>query len=634
VCGLITIATRGKIDPGEPRKFLNYLRHRGPDGFETYVEPDGRVAFGHARLAIIDVVNGKQPMIDQQTGAILCFNGEIYNYRELKGELASLGHVFNTTSDTEVLLHSILEWGDNALNKIDGMFAFTFYDPRSGRLFFARDQVGIKPLYYSVENDRTLFASELRAIALIRKSRPALRDRSLIEYLAQGYVCAPNTMLEDIAQLPPGHCGEWRDGTLKTWRYHDWRKSLFQKDIRKLDFAEAVSRTRELVDASVKRQMISDVPLGVLLSGGIDSSLVACSAKSAAAAELSSFTMDFAEKDYSEAEVARTTASLLGFRAHIFKTSSSNLVERTSEIAWATDAPIFDNSFFPSFELAENVAKHVKVALSGDGGDEIFLGYETYRADRIHGMLTLIPANLRESFGHGFSRLVPTQFGNVSWSYKAKAFLGAFSRSPAAAHVGWREIASAELIGRLLKGKSLLEIEQNSPGARAIELFEGLEGCEPLSAMSYIDLETWLPNDILVKTDRASMAHGLELRVPLLGKDLIHFALGLSDEVKFSMRNPKRVLKAVLAEKFPTYDTGAKKRGFVSPMSEWFLGPLSEKLEKLPRTESGILEKFAANTLQQLVDEHRSMKQDHGHLLWAIMALDNWWAQMLLERAK
>lgn len=625
MCG---IAGRFNYEQNEPISYakldalVHNLKHRGPDGIRTWKNEDGSVGLAHARLSVIDLEQGWQPITDEKTGFTICYNGELYNYREIREELLKKGIKFHTQSDTEVVLKAYVEWGAEALSKFNGIFAFAIFDPKKRSLFLARDPLGIKPLYYTEETKGLWFASELRALALILKQAPTLSSEGMSQYLKMGYCLAPTTILSEIKQLPQGSYAVVANAKMQSVRYYDPAKVTKKKvDLENLE---------EVLKASVKRQLVSDVPVGIALSGGIDSSLVASLAMETARAALPTFTLDFNTPGYSEVAQAAAIAKQLGTTNQAFL-FDENAAKSWKEKAWASDAPIFDSSFSASYDLYQGMRKHVAVGLSGDGGDELFLGYETYRADAVKKTLDSFGKPIQKTLS-GLSDYIPVKHGKVNLSYKLRAFFRSLDRSPAASHCGWRELAHSSTYAWLVRPDKMETFLAHSPEKEFDRILERAEGLDYFSQMSYLDCETWLTNDILVKADRSSMAHGLEVRVPLLDKEVLEFAFSLEDKKKFSFSSPKGSLREILRKRLPAYPEKSKKQGFGTPVSELIVGPLRAELSEMHFENSPLSAWIDLKSWQKLLEEHLQYKQDHGYLIWGLITLHSWFDRLVEER--
>lgn len=637
MCGIVVLTQPREQGPASRDLagiMIEDLKHRGPDGTRVWSSPDQTTVFAHARLSIIDLEAGWQPMTDPESGSAICCNGEIYNYRELRKELEAEGFSFQTHSDTEVALKAYLKWGTDSFRRLDGMFALAIYDSVQRSLVLARDPVGIKPLYYSVSNQQLRAASELRTLAKFSATEPELDSVGLAHYLSMGYVLAPRTLLSGIQQLMPGFFGIWESGRFETQSFFDLAEIANRKAGARLSVRDCDETLRHLIEKSVESQLVADVPIGTFLSGGIDSSLVTTIASKRAEVPFSSFTVDFDVPGYSEVVQAQRTARALKLRHEILSVDPAELTRAWEDRAWMTDAPIFDNSFLPTYALCRETRKHVKVALSGDGGDEFFLGYETHRADYLR---KRIPSPVNRILNvplAGLGHVIPDRFGKVSLSYKIKAFSRNFAREAAEAHCGWREIAAPHVIQSILQDPARQDFVDHHPSHEFRKIYERVPEADFLTRMSYLDSQTWLTNDILIKADRASMAHGLEVRVPLLSLELIEFTLGLPDRLKFRFRSPKLLLKKALASQLPSYPLKAKKKGFNAPMSEWLNGPLHGALQTLKNLSPPLAPCFRAENLGRLIQEHRSQRRDHGHLLWALIVANAWFGRLQRDRGE
>lgn len=626
MCGIIAIA--GSSQKLEVQKTLESISHRGPDGLRAWTDYARGIFLGHARLSIIDLTTGDQPMHDTSAATTIVFNGEIYNYRELKDDLAKKGHSFTTTSDTEVILKGYQEYGSEIVSKLNGMFAFALYDSRKDELFFARDPIGIKPLYYSLissGSEQTLvLCSELRATAKLVPGELRFSEKGFIEYLFQGYTLAPTTILENVYQVPHGHLGTWsKTKGLQLTRYFDLAEDIHKQERHSQRFDESVHEFNTLFEKVIQRQMIADVAVGSFLSGGIDSSLVTSFAKESYPGELQTFTADFDQKEYSEALLARKISGLLDTKHTEFKLDPNSVQERYSDLAYLSDAPIFDNSFIPLEGLCAETKKHVKVVLSGDGGDEAFLGYDTYRADRFKSKMDILPQFSKELLS-SFASFVPVKFGKVTTQYKIGAFLRSFHHSTASAHAAWRSLSSETTLRSLLQPGIRDRYQAHHPQHHYESLYKKIDGQDLLTSMSYLDFETWLPNDILVKSDRASMSHGLEVRVPLLDIELVKFAMSLRDSTKFYRGDSKAILKTALKQKMPEYPIHEKKKGFNAPMSEWICTLLRPAVESFLHSNSPLFQWIDRNALRETAEQHFARKQDQGYLLWSLLTLHEW----------
>jgi asparagine synthase (glutamine-hydrolysing) len=606
MCGICGIATtRGAVDPARLAAMSGTLVHRGPDS-DGVVLQDG-AGLAARRLAIIDLETGDQPLANEDGTVHVVQNGEIYNYAELRRELERAGHVFRTHGDTEVLAHAYEEWGEEFPRRLRGMFAIAIWDATRRRLVLARDPYGIKPLYYRPAADGLEFASELRALP-----RGEVDLEALECFLAFNFVPAPYSIFREVRKLPPGSLLVW-DGEPRVSRYADLRPATAE-DVRRDDEAELVEELRARLRDSVRAHLVSDVPVGVLLSGGVDSGALAALAAQESPEPLRTFSIGFAEGSFDELADARKVASLFGTR-HRELTLRPDAALLLPALADAFDEPFADSSALPTYLVSKLAAEDVKVALAGEGGDELFGGYYTYVADL-----------LAERAG-GLARLVrplverlPSSDGRVPLEYKAKRFVRAAHLPALARHHGWKEIfspaAQAELTGRAASGAPLDLLE--APWAEAA-------GAELLTRLQYVDLRLHLVDDLLTKTDRASMAHSLEVRVPFLDLAVTRFALSLPSDRNVRGLRKKLLLRKAVEPLLPHSVVHGRKRGFSIPAAAWLRGELEpfarETLSAETLRRQGY---FRPDAVTQLIDAHVGRKEDLSRQLWGLLAFTLW----------
>ena len=607
MCGICGIAsTHGTVDPGRLAAMSATLVHRGPDSDGTHL--DGPVGLAARRLAIIDLATGDQPISTADGRLTVVQNGEIYNYRELRRELDRAGHRLATSGDTEVLLHLYSEYGDRFVERLRGMFALALWDSERRRLLLARDRYGIKPLYYRDAAGELEFASELRALP-----RGEIDLDALDAFLAFNSVPGPLTIFRDVRKLLPGHLLTWEDGRSEIVRYA--RPAPVPADeVREDDEAELVEELRARLRDSVRAHLVSDVPVGVLLSGGIDSSALAALAAQELSEPLRTFSIGFAERSFDELADARLVAKRYG-------TEHSELVLQPDAalllpaLAEAFDEPFADSSALPTYLVSQLAAQDVKVALSGEGGDELFGGYYTYAADLLAERAGWTAPLLRP-----LVERLPSSSGRASFDYKAKRFVRAAQLPPLERHHGWKEIfspdARAELTGR-------------SNGFDPVGLlrarFDETEGAELLARLQDVDLGTYLVDDLLVKTDRASMAHSLEARVPFLDPAVTNFSLGLGSGHKVRGLRKKILLRKAAAPLIPTELLRRRKRGFSIPAAAWLRGELEpfarETLSPKTLRQQGF---FRPEAVARLVDDHVAGREDLSRQLWGLLMFTLW----------
>lgn len=629
MCGIAGYAMfdpRGAADSSALRGMLRCVSHRGPDDEGEFT--DQNVVLGHRRLSIIDVQGGHQPLFGARSSTVVICNGEIYNYRQLAHELRARGHTFRTASDTEVAAHAYDEWGIDFLGKLDGMFALVLWDGAARRLVLARDRMGEKPLYYTRTDDLFLFASELTALLKHPDVLAELDYEALSEYLALEYVSAPRTILRDTRKLEPGCALILENGELRHLRY--W--SIDPRQRLKIDYQDAVAELRKRLDAAVASRLVSDVPLGIFLSGGLDSSTVA--ALAARHGALETFSIGFTEKTFDESSYARRVASHIGSHHHERIFTGAEMPALVPKLAEMLDEPLGDASILPTALLSAFARERVTVALGGDGGDELFAGYPMHQAHRVAGLARMAPAPLRAFVG-AFARALPVSHGNFALPFKVLTFLrGAGERAPLN-HALWLSSFAPSEQKRLLTPDAWRRGGAGQEAFRAIsEAWAESGGAEPLARATHLDARTYLPNDILMKVDRASMRVALEVRAPFLARDIVDFAFALPDSYRMRGTSGKRLLKAAARPWLPDDIIDRPKKGFGIPVAAWLNGPLRELTQEVLSAEAlrrvGI---FEPATVQRLLADHQSMRADMRKPLWTLLVFELWRRHHLEARA-
>jgi asparagine synthase (glutamine-hydrolysing) len=607
VCGIAGIASRsGVVDPGRLRAMSATLVHRGPDSDGELL--DGPVGLAARRLAIIDLAGGDQPIANEDGTVHVVQNGEIYNFQELRAELEAAGHRFATRSDTEALVHLYEEHGEGFAERLRGMFAVAIWDSRRRRLVIARDRFGIKPLYYRDEVGELAFASELRALP-----RGEVDPEALEAFLAFNSVPAPYSIFSGTRKLPAGHLLVWEDGRTRVMRFAR-PAPVSAAEVRDEDPSELAEELRARLRDSVRAHLIADVPVGVLLSGGVDSALLAALAAQESGEAVHTFSIGFEERSFDELEDAQSVASMYGTRHEelVLRPDAALLLPRLAE---TFDEPFADSSALPTYLVSELAAQHVKVALSGEGGDELFGGYYTYAAD----LLALRVGRLAPALRPLVERL-PSSSRKASFDYKAKRFVGGASLPPLERHHAWKEIFSPELRAELT-GRQTAHDPVDLLQAR----FGETEGADLLARLQDVDLGTYLVDDLLVKTDRASMAHSLEARVPYLDPVVAGLALALPTRLKVRGLGKKRLLRKAAAPLLPRRIVYGRKRGFSIPAAAWLRGELEPFARDVlaPDTlrRQGY---FRPEPVQRLLDDHVSGSDDLSRQLWGLLAFTLW----------
>jgi asparagine synthase (glutamine-hydrolysing) len=582
------------------------LVHRGPDSDDAFLH--GAVGLAARRLAIIDLETGDQPIANEDGTVHVVQNGELYNYRELRAELERRGHRFTTHGDTEVLVHLYEEHGEDFPALLRGMFAVALWDAPRARLVLARDPYGIKPLYYRDAGGELMFASELRALP-----RGEIDLDALEAFLAFNSIPAPLTIFRDVCKLPPGHVLVWEEGRARVERYARPGPAP-AGDVRRDDTGELVEELRARLRDSVQAHLVSDVPVGVLLSGGIDSSALAALAAQELSEPLRTFSIGFEERSFDELAGARLVAERYGteHRELVLRPDAALLLPALAE---AFDEPFADSSALPTYLVSQLASEDVKVALSGEGGDELFGGYHTYVADQL-----ALRAGRLAPLARPIVERLPSSSARASFDYKAKRFVRGAHLPPLERHHAWKEIfspdARADLTGRR-HGFDPLDLCRTR--------FAETAGAEPLARLQDVDLGLYLVDDLLVKTDRASMAHSLETRVPFLDPVVTSFALALPTSQKVRGFRTKVLLRKAVEPLVPRQIVHGRKRGFSIPAAAWLRGELEpfarETLSSERLRAQGF---FRPEAVTRLVDAHVAGREDLSRQLWGLLAFTLW----------
>jgi asparagine synthase (glutamine-hydrolysing) len=627
MCGIAGIVLRDRDrspDEATVVAMRETLAHRGPDGAGLWRR--GPAALAHRRLSIIDVAGGAQPIENEDGQVAITFNGQIYNYRELREGLVARGHRFRTQCDTEVIVHLYEEEGERCVEKLRGMFAFAIWDARRQRLLLARDRLGIKPLYWRLDDESLLFGSELKAILAALPASPAVDPSALLDFLVLLYVPAPKTIFRDVNKLPPGHTLvlDSRGATLR--RYWDVR---FEEDA-SISFDDAAGRLRELIDESVRIRLMSEVPLGAFLSGGLDSSAVVAAMARTSGGRVRTTSVGFRESGFDELPWARRVARHLGTDHHE-TVVSAEAARAIDLLAPHYDEPFADSSAVPTYHLSRVTRESVTVALSGDGGDENFAGYRRHRFDLLEGRLrSLVPRALRRPILGSLAAVYP----KADWlprPLRAKTFLAHAADSPEHAYYDSVAGVSEGLARSFLSADVRRRLEGYTPFHHLEAHFRAASASDPLSRIQYVDLKTYLPDDILVKVDRASMAHGLEVRVPLLDHRVVEFAASLPSRFKLDGSNAKAILKRAVAADLPPDVVNRRKQGFSIPLAAWLRGELRDRAEaSLESLEASGW--FDGPAIRACFDRHRRGTRDHATPLWALVAFDAWARRFAAKR--
>ena len=636
IAGAVWTNDGAPVSAAEVRRMTDALAHRGPDDSDVWVggtASGGGVALGHRRLSILDPTpHGRQPMVDPATGCRLVFNGEVYNYRELAdGPFA--GRPYETGTDSEVLLRAFAEVGADCVGHFRGMFAFAAWDPRSGTLLLARDRMGQKPLFLRREPGRLLFASELKALLQIAGAPREVDPAAVDEFLTLQYVQDPRCILKGYEKLPPGRSAVWEGGDLAVDRY--WAPPYAAGETSGVSDADWLGRTRDAVTAAVRLRLRSDVPLGAFLSGGVDSTVVTAVAqdlnREAGGEPLKTFSIGFAEAKFDETAHARVAADTLGTEHREFRVTPDALAA-LPRLAFHFDEPFGDSSAIPTLALSEHTREHVTVALSGDGGDELFCGYDRYRAVKLAAAIDRL-GPLRSLMAAGLWQRLPASVEQKSLVRRGKRFLAELGKSPVRRYARWVGIFDEETRAGLYTADFAASL-----GAGRDALAEAFAECDcgdaavpdaAVRAATCADVLTYLPGDILTKVDRASMAVGLEARAPLLDHRVAELAAAMPQAVKLRGGSQKWPLKAVRWSddfaKLPPGFLDRNKMGFGVPLDHWFRGELRGLLTDFLLSDRATARGwFRPEAVRALIDRHVSGAWDHAARLWCLLMLEVW----------
>ena len=615
MCGIAGFTHRnGSPGPERIWSAINTLIHRGPD--HQGVFQSNAVSLATARLKIIDLATGNQPIIADGGDTVIVFNGEVYNYLELRAELEKLGHRFHSRSDTETVLHAFLEWDTECFSRLRGMYGLALWTESKQRLVLARDRMGIKPLYFARRGKDIYFGSELKAILIHPEIDRRLSLAGLDGYLSHNYVPCPWTLIDGIEKLPPGHWLEWRDGDVHSEAY--WTLPTAAPQDRSLDSAK--EELDHLLQESVREHLISDVPLGVWLSGGIDSSTILHYAAQASSSRLKTLSISFQGRSFDESPYIRQVAALYGTDHQQFDLNPmENLVGAIEEFAHYSDEPTADAGALPLWFLSKMSKTKVTVTLSGEGGDEVFGGYLTYRANHL--------AQIARKFPPGAIRLAlaavrlwPVSDEKISFEYKLKRFLEGCLLPPEQAHIYWN--------GTFSQSQKALLARRALPGTMEGllgELRGRLRDPDDLNAYLWFDQKYYLPDDILMKVDRMSMAHAVEVRPPLLDHRIVEFMDSLPAHFKIQGSRQKVLVKELMRGKLPAAVLSKHKTGLDIPSHEWLRGPLRPLM--LDAIHYGVSEHdnlFDRGTIEACVRDHLERRANLGYHLWGLMILFLW----------
>jgi asparagine synthase (glutamine-hydrolysing) len=617
ICGIVSFQNREVLNDELLRRMNHSLFHRGPDDQGYY--RDNFAALAMRRLSIIDLEMGQQPISNEDGSVWVIYNGEIYNYRELRAELETKGHIFKTHSDTEVIVHAYEEYGYDCVQRFNGMFAIAIWERAAHRLVLIRDRLGVKPLFYWVAGSNLVFGSELKAVIAHTKVPRQLDINSLDNFLSLEYIPGPRTIFSDIKKLPPGHLLVFEETTIKLRQYWDLPYRPFEAG--EDACAEELS---ELIRESVRIRMVSDVPLGAFLSGGIDSSSIVAYMSQMSSNPVQTFSIGFEDDTYNELADAQVVADHFGAQ-HRTQVLNSDITDLAEKLVYHLDEPMADFSIFPTFLVSQLASRSVKVVLSGDGGDELFAGYDTYIAESLSRYYHWLPRRVRQNALPSLMNRIPPQPAKKGLLNKTKRMVEGGALESSLHHVRWMIFLSTLEKEKLYHS----DLRGRLNGYSTNSIFEGYFSqaalFDPLAQQQYVDIKTYLPDDILAKVDRMSMAASIEARVPLLDYRIAEFALNLPPEMKLHRSRTKVILRRAMQKLLPEVSLTKPKQGFSIPMKHWLRSSLRPMLQDLLSDEC-VRQRgyFIPHTVSGWVQEHLDGRANHSHRLWALMVFELW----------
>ncbi len=627
ITGAVWRETRHAISPELLRRMTDVLAHRGPDDSQTWICTDRRDAYGQPvcvglgfrRLSIIDLEGARQPMANEDGTVRMVFNGEIFNFQSLRHRLEGRGHQFATHGDGETILHLYEDLGTDCFNHLNGMFAIAIWDGNCNRLVLARDRIGQKPLYYAVHENRLLFASELKSLAEVDGVCDEIDPGAIDQFLMYEYIPHPDTIWKGVHKLPPGHFAVFENGRISVERYWGFDPTIE----RPITHHDACERLRELLTDSIKLRMQSDVPLGSFLSGGIDSSLITAIAQAQSPEPVRTFSIGFPVSDFDETGYAAQDAEHLGTQHQRFEVTPSG-VDIIHKLVWHYDEPFADSSAVPTWYLSQLTRKEVTVALSGDGGDELFAGYERYFALWLSRLLRRV-FPIHKTPGISLVQRLPDSNKRRSLVRRAKRFLEAIEQTDARRYLNWLQIFPESMRAEMYTEDFLSTLPGEDPFEFLNTVWQRSEGRDIVSRASITDILSYLPCDLCTKVDIASMAHGLEVRQPMLDYRLVEFAASLPVHLKFRGRRGKLLLKDTFGAMIPRSIFTRKKMGFGIPIAGWFREELKPMVhELLLSPDAKITPYFRQPFVADLVEAHESGRHNHGYRLWSLLILETW----------
>ncbi len=623
ITGIFNFRDRSPIDPGCLEQMAQALRHRGPDDWGIWY--DKGIGLGHTRLSIIDLSpDGHQPMHDFSHRLCITYNGEIYNYQELRDELSKKGHTFKSKSDTEVILNGFREWGEKVVSHLTGIFAFALWDKDSERLFVARDQVGVKPFFFALSESCFRFGSEIKSIITDQAVSREPCPEGIDAYLTFGYSPAPLTAFSAVKQLLPGYAARIDKNGMRSWRY--WQVSYQEKPLQ-ISYPEAVAECQKQLIAVVKSQLMSDVPVGLFLSAGIDSAAIAWAVAQLGIRDITALTVGYGNEDraFDERAPAKEISSILGMR-HEVVDLSYNPTELVTLLSEHHEELHADSSMFATYALSREAKKRFTVALGGDGGDEILAGYDTYRATMLAEQYRRVPRLVRKLIARAVVPLIPVSDWKYSLHKKLSRFTYGVELGKGRDHCSWRVMFNEPMKDRVFANDFRTMVRKFDPLSRyQAYLSEVPSEREWLQHLLHADFSFHLPNDMLAKVDHSSMATGLEVRVPIIDIRFVNFVANLPPHFKLGGKMSKRILRDSLRPIIPDSIVDLPKSGFNVPLERWMRTSLRDIFHDTVNAQKHSLERFVkVSQLQALYNEHFSRRADHAHALFTALMLALW----------
>jgi asparagine synthase (glutamine-hydrolysing) len=613
MCGIAGMTWK---DEALVTRMTKVIAHRGPDQDGVYT--DEFVSLGHRRLSIIDLSeHGRQPMSNEDGSVWVTYNGEIYNFQELRTALEAKGHVFRSRTDTEVIVHAYEEYGPACVQWFNGMFAFAVWDKNRRELVLARDRLGVKPLYYYAKDEKLVFASEIKAILQVPEVEREINPQSLYHYVGYEFVPAPDTMFRNVHKLPPGHYLRYKDGKAEVVRYWDVG---FHSEPHSREYYE--EKMRDMLTESVRKRLVSDVPLGVFLSGGLDSSAVVTLMSRCGVEPIKTFSLGYADPSFSELDYARIIAKQFRTEHHelIIDPITPDLIEKA---VWHLDEPMTDLSTIPFYLICKKAREHVTVCLSGEGGDEVLVGYDRFKASKANGYYALLPEWIRRGIIAPAINALPDQPQKKGPVNVIKRFIQGGLLPEEAGHMRWQYFGVPEHDHKLFSKNILSEISRD-PFAPVRWHAMRCNSAERLDREIYVDLKFTMPDSVLMKVDKMSMAHALEVRVPFLDYQFVEFCATIPGDLKLEGFTTKSIFRSAMKGILPDQIRGRGKQGYSLPIKNWLRQELREYMTDLLTSSPLMREAFNLDYIRQLMREHQEYRANHNHILWALINLAIW----------